>query len=117
MNSTENEIHDSYDRFNTVGLVGVKYFTSYMFQLDLSIDHQLRPRISVEREILVLPRFFLEGEYEYRVDFGWVNILENDYLDQHEWLIGASYMVSRNISIQGNYSNHYGWGGGLSIRF
>ncbi|MDF1549940.1 MAG: multicopper oxidase domain-containing protein, partial [Bacteroidales bacterium] len=29
--NTENEIPGTYDKFNTVGLVGVKYFTPYMF--------------------------------------------------------------------------------------
>ena len=57
--NTENEIHDSYDEFNTVGLVGVKYFTPYMFNVDLSIDHQFRLRVRVDKEILLFPRFFL----------------------------------------------------------
>ncbi len=117
--NTENEIPDSYDKFNTVGLAGVKYFTPYMFNVDVSIDHQLRPRLRVDREILLFPRFFLEGEYEYRADFGWVNDLVNNksFEGEDEWLIRASYILSRNFSIQANYNSHYGWGGGLSVRF
>ena len=117
--NTENEIPDSYDEFNTVGLVGVKYFTPYMFYIDVSIDHQLRPRLRVDKEILLFPRFFLEGEYEYLADFGWVNDLENNksFEGEDEWLIRASYIISRNFSIQANYNNLYGWGGGLSVRF
>jgi len=117
--NSENKIPDSYDKFNTVGLVGVKYFTPYMFNIDVSIDHQLRPRLRVDKEILLFPRFFLEGEYEYRADFGWVNDFEDNtsFKGEDEWLIRASYIVSRNFSIQANYSNLYGWGGGLSVRF
>ena len=117
--NTENEISNSYDKFNTVGLVGVKYFTPYMFNVDVSIDHQLRPRVLVDKEILLFPRFFMEGEYEYRADFGWVNGLEDNisYEGENEWLVRASYILSRNFSIQANYTNHYGWGGGLSVRF
>lgn len=117
--NTETEIPNSYDEFNTVGLVGVKYFTPYRFNVDLSMDHQLRPRIRLDRELLIFPRIFLEGEYEYRADFGWVNDLENDnsYEGETQWLIGASYILSRNFSIQGNYNNRYGWGGGLLARF
>ncbi len=117
--NTENEIPDSYDEFNTVGLAGVKYFTPYMFIVDVSLDHQLRPRIRIDKEILLFPRIFVEGEYEYRADFGWVNDLENNnsFEGENEWLISASYIVSRNFSIHANYNSHYGWGGGLIARF
>ena len=117
--NTENEIPDSYDKFNTVGLVGIKYFTPYMFNVDVGLDHRLRPRVRVDKEILLFPRFFVEGEYEYRADFGWVNDLENNksFEGEDEWLIRASYIISRKFSIQANYNSHYGWGGGLSVRF
>ncbi|MBT8324711.1 MAG: multicopper oxidase domain-containing protein [Winogradskyella sp.] len=117
--NTETEIPNSYDEFNTVGLIGIKYFTPYRFNVDVSMDHQLRPRIRLDRELLIFPRIFLEGEYEYRADFGWVNDLENNnsYEGETQWLIGASYILSRNFSIQGNYNNRYGWGGGLLARF
>jgi CopA family copper-resistance protein len=117
--NTENVIPDSYDEFNTVGLAGVKYSTPYMFNVDVSVDHQLRPRVRIDKEILLFPRFFLEGEYEYRADFGWVNDIDGNssFEGEDEWLIRASYILSRNFSIQANYNNIYGWGGGLSIRF
>ena len=90
-----------------------------MLHVDVSIDHQLRPRLRVGKEILLFPRFFLEGEYEYRADFGWVNDLEENknFEGKDEWLIRASYILSRNFSIMANYNSHYGWGGGLSVRF
>ena len=117
--NTETEIPNSYDEFNTVGLVGVKYFTPYRFNVDVSMDHQLRPRIRLDRELLIFPRIFLEGEYEYRADFGWVNDLENNksFESETQWLVGLAYIVSRNFSIQANYNNRYGWGGGLLVRF
>lgn len=117
--NSETSTPDTYSTFNTVGLVGVKYFTPYRFNADVSIDHQLRPRIRLDREFLLFPRLFIEGEYEYRADFGWVNDLENtkSFESETQWLVGASYILSRNFSIQGNYNNRYGWGGGLLIRF
>ena len=117
--NSETEIPDSYEVLNTVGLAGVKYFTPYGFNLDISLDHQLRPRIRLDREILLFSNFFLEAEYEYRADFGWVNKLEdaNSYQGETQWLVGTSYMFSRDFSIQGNYSNRYGWGAGLLARF
>jgi len=117
--NTETSTPDSFDTFNTVGLVGVKYFTPYRFNVDVSMDHQLRPRIRLDRELLLFPRLFIEGEFEYRADFGWVNDLENNnsYESETQWLVGVSYILSRNFSIQGNYNNRYGWGGGLLVRF
>jgi hypothetical protein len=117
--NTENKIANSYEEFNTVGLVGIKYFTPYMFNLDLSVDSQLRPRIRINRQILLFPRFFLEGEYEYRADLGYVNNLgiNNIYESEMQYLVRGSYILSRNLSIQGNYSNKYGWGAGMSVRF
>ncbi|RAJ10283.1 hypothetical protein LV92_03032 [Arenibacter echinorum] len=117
--NTETSSPDSYDTFNTVGLVGVKYFMPYRFNVDVSMDHQLRPRIRLDRELLIFPRVFLEGEYEYRADFGWVNDIENNksFESETQWLVGVAYILSRNFSIQGNYNNRYGWGGGLLARF
>ena len=104
--NTETSTPNSYDTFNTVGLVGVKYFTPYRFNVDVSMDHQLRPRIRLDRELLIFPRIFLEGEYEYRADFGWVNDIGNSsYESETQWLVGLSYILSRNFSIQGNYKS------------
>ena len=117
--NTETSQPDSYEEFNTVGLIGIKYFTPYRFNIDLSADHQLRPRIRLDRELLIFPRVFLEGEYEYRADFGLVNNLEDNkaFESETQWLVGLSYILSRNFSIQGNYNNRYGWGGGFLVRF
>ncbi|WP_046758209.1 MULTISPECIES: multicopper oxidase domain-containing protein [Kordia] len=116
--NTETEIPNSFDEFNTVGLVGVKYFTPYRFNVDVSMDNQLRPRIRLDRELYLFPRIFLEGEYEYRADFGWVNDLGgSSFESETQWLVGLSYILSRNFSIQANYNNRYGWGGGLLARF
>ncbi len=116
--NTENSIPDSYSTFNSVGLVGVKYFSPYRFNVDLSMDNQLRPRLRLDRELLLFPRIFLEGQYEYRADLGWVNDLgSSSFESETQWLVGVSYILSRNFSIQGNYNNRYGWGGGLIVRF
>ena len=116
--NTETEIPNSFDEFNTVGLIGVKYFTPYRFNVDVSMDNQLRPRVRLDRELLIFPRIFLEGEYEYRADFGWVNDLgDSSFESETQWLVGLSYILSRNFSIQGNFNNRYGWGGGLLARF
>ncbi|KPM49644.1 multicopper oxidase domain-containing protein [Jiulongibacter sediminis] len=115
--NSENE--GTSEPFNTVALAGLRYFMPYMFSLDFSLDHQLRPRVRLDRELLLFPRLFLEAEYDYRADFGWINKTEgvSEYQGETEWLIGVSYILSKNFSIQANYNNLYGWGGGLLLRF
>ncbi|UBM60308.1 multicopper oxidase domain-containing protein [Marinilongibacter aquaticus] len=117
--NTENSQEHSFDAFNTVGKIGLKYFTPYMFYIDLSIDNQMRPTFRVNKEFLLFPRFFLEGQYEYQADLGVVNNLEkgNRMKNESKWKIGGSYILSRNFSIMANYHNLYGWGGGLTVRF
>ena len=98
--NTETSTPDSYDTFNTVGLVGVKYFTPYRFNVDVSMDHQLRPRIRLDRELLLFPRFFIEGEYEYRADFGWVNNLENNNNAFYVTFISSFGLIFMSLYLQ-----------------
>ncbi|PLX06277.1 MAG: copper oxidase [Marinilabiliales bacterium] len=117
--NAENEVPNSFDEYNFVSLVGIKYFTPYMFNIDLSLDHQLRPILRINKELLLFSRVFIEGAYEFRADFGYVNSLENgkNYVGENKWHIQASFMISRNLSIQTNYHSDFGLGGGLNVRF
>ena len=47
------------------------------------------------------------------------NDLENNksFESETQWLVGVAYILSRNFSIQANYNNRYGLGGGLLARF
>lgn len=115
--NVENE-HNSLDEFNPVGVVGMKYFTPYMFLLDLRVDHQLRPQIGLERELMIFPRTFFEGEINYQLDFGAINDIGSaKYDDELEWSTGVEFMINRDFSLKGNYHNQYGWGAGLVTRF
>ncbi|MFD1470271.1 multicopper oxidase domain-containing protein [Hymenobacter caeli] len=100
-------------------VVGVRFLTPYLFSLDARIDNQLRPRLSLGRKIMVLPRLLVSGYYEYQADFGWVNTLDNNRRFEKEvvWHTGADYLLSRNFSLMGSYDNRFGGGGGLSYRF
>ncbi|AMR29906.1 copper oxidase [Hymenobacter psoromatis] len=103
----------------TTAVVGLRFLTPYLFSLDARIDNQLRPRISLGREIMIFPRLLAFGYYEYQVDFGWVNKLENNrnFSKQVVWNSGLEYMLSRNFSLMGSYDNRFGGGGGLRVRF
>ncbi|WP_445737223.1 multicopper oxidase domain-containing protein [Mariniflexile sp.] len=115
----ENKTKDSFDEFKTIGVVGLRYLTPYLFSLDARIDSELRTRIGVGRSIMLFPRFAVFGYYEYQLDFGWVNSLPSGINTESEtvWSAGAEYFLSRNVSLLGSYDSRFGGGGGLSVRF
>ncbi|MGA8854032.1 MAG: multicopper oxidase domain-containing protein [Christiangramia sp.] len=117
--NVENELEDSLDELSTTAIGGIRYFTPYMFQLDLRLDNKLRPQISLEREIMIFPRLVLFGEYEFQADFGWVNDLEpgKDFENEQVWNTGLEYFLGKNFSLMGSYDNRFGLGGGLTLRF
>ncbi len=115
----ENEMEDSLEELNTTAIAGIRYLTPYLFNLDVRIDSELRPQISLSREIMIFPRTAIFGVYEYQADFGWVNDLPagDNFENEVTWSAGMEYFLSRNISLMGSYDNRFGAGGGLSIRF
>jgi long-subunit fatty acid transport protein len=120
----ENEEKYSFNEVHTTAVAGIRYFTPYMFHLDVRIDHQLRPQLSLEKEMMIFPRTILFGELEYQADFGWVNTLINEatgepvnYKDKFTWSVGIEYILSRNFALMAAYDNRFGAGLGLSILF
>ena len=120
----ENTIEGSLNGYSPTAIAGIRFFTPYMFNLDLRIDDQLRPQLKIGRKLMLFPRTFIFGNFEYRADFGWVNDLnkenvKNDikYKEDIVWNAGVEYLLSRNLSIMASYDNRFGAGGGLSVRF
>ncbi len=115
----ENKMPDNLDEFSTTVVAGIRYFTPYMFSLDVRVDSKLRPRISLGRSIMVFPKLSVFAYYEYQIDLGIINDLpiNKDYISETVWSAGAEYMLSRNFSLMASYDNRFGAGGGLSIRF
>ena len=115
----ENETRDSLEKFSTTAVVGVRYLTPYLFNLDVRVDNKLRPRIGVGRSIMIFPKLSVFGYYEYQIDLGFVdNIpMNKDFTSETVWSTGAEYMLSRNFSLMTSYDNRFGAGGGLSVRF
>jgi hypothetical protein len=118
----ENEIPESLDEISTTAIVGIRFLTPYLFNLDVRLDHKLRPEIRINREIMIFPRTSIFGVYEYQMDFGLTNTLpeigENaDYKGETTWSAGVNYIFSRNFSVMGSYDNRFGAGGGLTVRF
>ena len=117
--NAENTLKNNLDDIKTTAVAGIRWFTPYMFNLDLRLDNELRPRIGIGRALMLFPRFSVFGYYEYQMDFGWVNNLEGNtnFVQETVWNAGAEYMLSKNFSIRASYDNRFGAGGGLSVRF
>ncbi|KOH43696.1 multicopper oxidase domain-containing protein [Sunxiuqinia dokdonensis] len=122
--NVENEQENSLDEISPTAVAGIRFFTPYMFNLDVRIDNELRPQIGIAREIMIFPRTLVFGVFEYQADFGWVNDLNEEnpagninYKEEITWSAGLEYFLSKNISLMGSYDNRFGAGGGLSIRF
>lgn len=117
--NVENTTRNSLNDIKTTAIAGVRWFSPYMFNVDIRIDNELRPRIGVGRSLMLFPRFSVFGYYEYQLDAGLVNKLENntDFTKEIVWNAGAEYLLSKNFSLMGSYDNRFGGGGGLSIRF
>ena len=115
----ENDTRSSLDKLNTTAVVGLRYLTPYLFNLDVRVDNKLRPRIGLGRSIMVFPKLSVFGYYEYQIDLGFVNTLptNKDFTSETVWSAGAEYMLSRNFSLMASYDNRFGGGGGLSVRF
>jgi len=121
----ENEKKNSFDEVTTTAVVGFRFFTPYMFDLDMRIDNLLRPQISLEREFMIFPRTIAFGEIEYQADFGWVNDISGEehligdglYNEELVWNAGLEFFLNRNFSLMASYDNRFGAGGGLTVRF
>ena len=115
----ENTTRNSLNNFNPTAIVGVRWFSPYMFDVDFRIDNELRPRLGIGRSVMLFPRFSVFGYYEYQFDVGLVNDLENNasFTQETVWNAGAEYLLSRNFSLTASYDNRFGAGGGLSMRF
>ncbi|MEP0985687.1 multicopper oxidase domain-containing protein [Ekhidna sp.] len=117
--NVENTTRNSLDNLKTTAVAGIRWFTPYMFNVDVRIDNELRPRVGIGRSLMLFPKFSVFGYYEYQLDTGLVNKLESnvDFTKEIVWNAGAEYLLSRNFSLIGSYDNRFGGGGGLSVRF
>ncbi|MEO8734709.1 MAG: multicopper oxidase domain-containing protein, partial [Flavobacteriales bacterium] len=123
--NVENEDGETLEDAKLTGMVGIRFFTPYMFNLDVRVDNELRPRISLDREVVVLRGMILYGKVEYQIDPGAVNNLEllgptaveRGYSQEWKWNAGAEYLLSRRFSLKAGYDNRFGAGGGLSWKF
>jgi hypothetical protein len=120
----KDEANRSPDNIHPTAILGIRYFTPYMFHLDVRIDNELRPKIDIHRDLMIFHRTFLFGDFEYQADFGWVNDLTDEitgdpvnFRDEIVWSTGLAYMLGRYLSLKVSYDNRFGFGGGVSAMF
>lgn len=121
--NVENKYSKNIESATTTAIAGIRFFTPYMFNLDVRMDSKIRPQVSLSRYLMIFPRTMLYGKYEYQLDVGLLNKEDininagKNYTSQTTWSVGLKYFVSRNISLMVSYDNRFGGGGGLSIRY
>lgn len=115
----ENEVENSLNEHEVHGRVGMRYLLLYIMDTDLSIDHKLRPELGLNTHIPLTQRFMAVGHFEWNIDAGWGEELSSDTDLEQEitYTAGFEYLLNEYFSLTGNYDSHFGWGGGLSIRF
>ncbi len=83
----------------------------FLYKLPLNIDLTVwadtggGARVQVSKEIPLTPRLTLGGEVRY------------DTREKWEERVHLDYMLTREISLIGQWHSEYGWGGGLRVRF
>ena len=93
---------------------GLRYLLPYFLALDMSLDHKVRCEVELEYELLFSPRLELMADWSLKADLGLFT--QTKKWDQ-EWSAGFEYILSQYFSLIGNYSNRFGWGAGLNIKY
>lgn len=115
----ENENEGSLSDLETTAVVGIKYLLPLLIDSDLRIDSKLRPQIGLSTATMILRRVLLYGEFEYQMDFGWINDLPDgsDLKGETTWQVGLEYFINRDWRINASYDNRYGAGAGVTLIF
>lgn len=116
---SENENHDSLDDHDIAGKLGIRYLLWYVMDTDFSVDHKLRPEISLNSHIPITQRLMAIGHFEWHGDFGAIESLpdEENFEQEITYTAGVEYLLSEQFSFIGNYDNRFGWGAGLMWNF
>jgi FtsP/CotA-like multicopper oxidase with cupredoxin domain len=94
---------DAWDE--TRGVLGIRYLLPLNIESRTWIDTEGGARFQLEKEFMMTPRIGIFGEVEYDTHHLW------------EGKAGLSYLVTKNISLIGQWHSEYIWGGGVQVRF
>ena len=97
---TNNEAYD-----DVRAIVGYRYPLPMLIDTFGWVDSEGEFRFGASKSYPITDRLHIFGEVEY------------DTRNEYEWSAGLEYIVSKNLSVTGNFHSEFGVGGGLSLRF
>jgi CopA family copper-resistance protein len=87
------------------GVFGFMYRLPLNIDFDAWVDTDGGARFRIAKDIALTPRLSLGGEVRY------------DTHDDWEERVHLDYMLSREVSVLGQWHSDYGWGVGMRVRF
>jgi CopA family copper-resistance protein len=93
------------DAGESKALAGLNYLLPLNLKARVWADSKGGSRASLGREFILLPRLALAGEAEY------------DAIDKWTGQVGASYTLTRDLSLIARWHSGYLWGAGVRLRF
>ncbi len=112
---TELEIENEEGDFSDSGFkMGFRYLLPDFIALDMSLDYKARWEVALEYELLFSPRLELMADWSLKADLG---LFTQTTKWEQEWSAGFEYVLFQYLSFIGNYSNRFGWGAGLNIKY
>jgi len=87
------------------GVFGLRYLLPLNIASRVWVDTAGEMQLAVDKHLDLTPRIALFAEAEY------------DTREHEEIRAGASYLMSRNLSLVGQWHSKFGWGGGLRWEF
>jgi len=115
----EAEEASTWDDPHTAVRAGIRYLLLYILDMDISIDHQIRPEIALEAHLPLTKRLISAGHLEWKNDLGLVNELPDGVNRKEElvWNVNLEYILTKNFILSMGYDNRFEWGGGLKVLF
>ncbi|RJR43278.1 MAG: copper oxidase [Deltaproteobacteria bacterium] len=89
----------------TRGVFGFRYLLPFLIESRVWVDTDGGARFNLGKKLHLTPRLALYANGEY------------DTHKQWDLRVGMAYLITKNLSLIGQWQHDYGWGGGLRIRF
>jgi FtsP/CotA-like multicopper oxidase with cupredoxin domain len=86
------------------GVLGVRYLLPLVIEAAVRADTRGELRVTLEKELPLLPRLQARGEIEYDTGEGW------------EGKAGLSYALGRDLCLLAEWHSEFGWGAGMQLR-
>ena len=87
------------------GIFGIRYLLPFNIESTFRIDSAGELRIELGQSLQLTDRIMVFGNVEY------------DTESREEWLLGGKYILSKNVSMIGQYHSDFGAGAGLEFRY